>query len=95
MNVDLGYKLVIDSIITSKITKRYLKGNKPSSTNMSISNYPPSFSVSRDCVVTEWTLWTAPNRGGRSERTRDVQVAPLHGGKQCPPLKETRRGKKM
>lgn len=48
--------------------------------------------VKRDCVVSEWSLWSSPNNNGASERTRTVEITPLHGGKACPPLQQTKQG---
>ncbi|KAK0159297.1 hypothetical protein PV328_010189 [Microctonus aethiopoides] len=50
-------------------------------------------SLSRDCKISDWGAWSACSRScgvGETQRTRKVMVKPRRGGKQCPPLKETK-----
>jgi hypothetical protein len=44
------------------------------------------------CVVSPWGPWSHPNNYGLSKRVRSVIQEPLHGGKDCPPLEQTRNG---
>ncbi|KAK0171438.1 hypothetical protein PV327_011310 [Microctonus hyperodae] len=49
--------------------------------------------LSRDCKISDWGAWSACSRScgvGETQRTRKVTVKPRRGGKQCPPLKETK-----
>ncbi|XP_035663075.1 spondin-1-like [Branchiostoma floridae] len=49
-----------------------------------------------DCMVSDWSEWALCSRscgrkGGVQQRTRETKQKPKHGGKSCPPRKETRR----
>ena len=44
------------------------------------------------CVVSPWGPWSHPDNTGMSKRIRNVIQEPLNGGKDCPPLEQTRNG---
>ena len=46
-----------------------------------------------NCVVSQWSKFTPANEAGVSYRSRYIKVHPLNGGKACPPLTETKKGK--
>jgi len=46
-----------------------------------------------DCVVTHWNEWSKQDNKGIVTRWRFVVVSPMHGGKACPPLQETKTSK--
>ena len=46
-------------------------------------------------MVGSWTLWSAPSESGISFRKRYIINKPVYGGKPCPALYESKKGKSV